>query len=343
MGKIRYSGPFKYRLSSFLALSWIALATYARHARGKRIEPTWDAYIETGIRFTRHQFTAAMRKPDLSEGRLLFDSLQTETGDVYDVTITANDQPRGHWYTPAKVSSDATLLYCHGGGYAFHGAVSRRFAAMLAHHCGAKLFAPDYRLTPEHPHPAQADDALAAWRFVSRITPSNKLVIIGDSAGGHLALMLLQQLHREGLPQPSLCIGLCPWTDIGKRGTSLHDNDRYDLVQGWMALQFGEWLDPNHRFGRALLSPIEQDYAGLAPIYLQGGGREVLRDMICEFAEVQISRGADVVLDIWEDMPHDFQAFDSDRPSSTEALRRIREAVAYYADGKGAFTRTRDR
>lgn len=337
MGKIRFSGPLKYRLASLLAMNRIALTTLARHAFRPRLEPTWDAYFEIGIRFWRHQFTRAMQHSDVAEGRLIFDSLITETDDVYDVTIEASADPQGHWYIPCIQNSDATLLFCHGGGYTFHGAISRRFAAMLAHHCGARLFAPDYRLTPEHPHPAQAEDALAAWRFVVKTTPPGKIVIIGDSAGGHMALMLLQRLRAVGLPQPALCIGLCPWTDIGARGASLHGNDRYDLVQGWMALQFGEWLDPQGTFGREVLSPIDHDYKGLAPIYLQAGGREILRDMIIDFARRQLAKGADVLLDLWDDMPHDFQAMDSDRRSSTEALARIRDAVLWHTASQGAF------
>jgi acetyl esterase/lipase len=217
--------------------------------------------------------------------------------------------------------------------------MSKRFAAMLAHHCGARLFAPDYRLTPEHPHPAQAEDALAAWRYVAGSTPPEKLVVIGDSAGGHMALTLLQSLRAQGLPQPALCIGLCPWTDIGNRGASITTNDRYDVVQGWMARRFGEWLDPEGRHGRAALSPIAQDYKGLAPIYLQAGGREVLCDMIRDFATAQAEHGADVLLDIWLDMPHDFQAFDTEKQSSTEALSRIRSAVTYHVDKEGSFAK----
>lgn len=338
MSKIRYSGPLSMRFASFLALSRIGLAAAIRHARGQRLEPSWDANMEIGVRFWRHQFTMAMRQQNMVRGRQILDSLQTETDDHYDVLVEPCKQIEGHWYTPAARRSAATILYLHGGGYAFHGAMSRRFAAMLAHHTGARLFAPDYRLTPEHPHPAQRDDALAAWQNVAQDTPPEKVVVIGDSAGGHMALMLLQTLHAEGLSQPALCIGLCPWTDIGERGESLHANDRYDLVQGWMALKFGEWLDPGGKVGRAALSPIEQDYKGLAPIYLQAGGREILRDMIRDFAAVQVNRGADVVLDLWPDMPHDFQAFDSDRVSSVAALARICEAVSCYVDQQGCFS-----
>jgi epsilon-lactone hydrolase len=333
MSKIRFAGPLSMRLSSFLALNRIAIRTYLAHAFGHRMGSGWDASFETSIRFWRHQFTRAMTTRDLAKGRQILDSLQTETDETYAVTTEDCVTPKGRWYLPVARQSRATILYLHGGGYTFHGAMSVRFAAMLAHHMGAPLFAPNYRLTPEHPHPAQAEDALAAWHHVTGDTPAKRVVVIGDSAGGHMALGLLQTLKCKGLVQPALCIGLCPWTDIGARGESLHGNDRYDLVQGWMALQFGAWLDPEGRFGRAALSPISFDFRGLAPIYLQAGGREVLCDMIRDFAHRQAENRADVLLDIWEDMPHDFQAFDSLKRSSGEALNRIRAAVLAQVEG----------
>ena len=337
MSKIRFSGPFRHRLSSFLAINKIALRTYARHLFGRRMEPSWGTDIEIGIRFWRQQFTRAMACDDMDDGRKLFDSLQMESDDHYAVTVHDQAEPKGRWHRPVETSGDGVLLYLHGGGYTFHGAMSHRYASMLAHHNSMALFAPDYRLTPEHPHPAQAEDALAAWNYVTAHTPADRVVIIGDSAGGHMALTLLQTLKAKGLPQPALCVGLCPWTDIGARGTSLHENDAYDLVQGWMALRFGEWLDPGNRYGREALSPISHNYAGLAPLYLQAGGREILRDMILDFAEVQRANGADVMLDLWPDMPHEFQAYDSFKASSRAALTRIRLAVRSHLDGGGTL------
>ncbi|MCY6382569.1 alpha/beta hydrolase [Hoeflea prorocentri] len=333
MAQVKFSGPLPLSLASFMTLNRIAIGVMARHLIGRRIAPDWDWQTEIGIRFWRHQFTKAMNHKDIGQGRAIYDSLQTETDDIYPVQTRDCDRPKGRWFYPDGITSDAVLLYLHGGGYTFNGPNSDRFAAMLAHHAGARLFMPLYRLTPDHPHPAQAEDALAAWRFVGKHAPAEKTVVIGDSAGGHMALTLLQSLKQERLAQPALCIALCPWTDIGARGRSLTDNNRYDLVQGWMALRFGEWLDPEGRYGREALSPISHDYAGLAPIYMQAGGREMLRDMIIDFAEVQAGNGADIMLDIWDDMPHDFQAYGSTKASSAKALARIRDAVHGHVDG----------
>lgn len=334
MAKIRLNGSYLVQFSSLWTLGKIACKTYIRHMLGRRLDPSWNTEIEIGIRFWRHQFTKAMAQSDMRQGRRIFDSLQTDTDDVYDVAVENQASPLGTWYRPASADRQRVVLYFHGGGYAFNGPISERFAAMFAHHANAHLFAPKYRLTPEHPHPAQAEDALAAWKYVRSKVPAENVIVMGDSAGGHMALMLLQTLKREGLKQPALCIGLCPWTDIGDRGESLRANNRFDLVQGWMALRFGEWLDPAAKFGREALSPIYYNYAGLAPLYLQAGGREILRDMINEFAEVQMENGATLMLDQWEDMPHNFHAYDNLKTSATQALQRVRSAIdAHIVNG----------
>ena len=335
MSNIAFQGPARHRIASFLTLNRIMLQVAARHAVGRKMAPDWDVLTEVGIRFVRHQFTYAMTCGDIEKGRARFNSLLTKTPDHYDVAVQPNPDGKGCWFTPADCKTDAILLYCHGGGYTFRGPINYRFAQMLAHHTKARIYMPLYRLTPEHPAPAQEEDALAAWDLLSTQTSPDQIVVIGDSAGGHMALMLLQSLKRLGQRQPALCIGLCPWTDIGACGDSLTANDPTDLVQGWMALRFGQWLDPDDKVGRQALSPIDQDFSGLAPIYLQAGGREVLRDMIVAFAKKQTDIGAAVTLDIWDDMPHDFQAYDSLMVSSTEALNQ--SAIRFHAAvGNGA-------
>lgn len=333
MTKIKFSGPLALRLGAIAAINRAAMTTYAARLLGRSPAPDWDMNTEIGVRFMRAQFTAAMRAirgGNPMRGRQILDALQTETDDVYEVE--AQPVRGGVWYRPRVRRSQATVLYYHGGGYAFHGAMSARFAAMLAHHIGAPLFAAEYRLTPEHPAPAQSEDAMAAWEYVASEVPAREVVVIGDSAGGHMALMQLIALRDAGKPQPALCVGLCPWTDIGEFGASLTENDPTDLVSGWMAVEFGQWLDPGLN-RRAALSPMAQDYTGLAPIYLQAGGREVLRDMILGFAETQAGAGADVLCELWPLMPHDFQLFDSTQEDAGAALLRITDMVKWAVGG----------
>lgn len=200
------------------------------------------------------------------------------------------------------------------------------------------MFAPDYRLTPEHPHPAQLEDGLAAYNYLLErgIDPA-KIVLCGDSAGGHLALMTLARLRQAGLPKPVLTLGLSPWTDIGRRGKSQFGNDPYDLVQGYMTLQFADWLKGGQTLSDAELSPIYQDFHDLGPIYLQAGGKEILVDMIRDFAATVAAQSGRVRLDVWTHMNHEFHAYGDYLPESHDALARLREAIAWALNRPNRF------
>ncbi|MEJ6708304.1 MAG: alpha/beta hydrolase [Amylibacter sp.] len=153
MANFKFLGSMIHRLRSFFKITSITLGVYRRHLFGQKLADDWDANMEIGILFWRHQFTVAMTHPDIKTGRAIYKSLQVLPDNVYDVTPMVQDTPKGCWYLPKNITAKATLLYFHGGGYTFSGPVSERFAAMNAHQTGARVFMPTYRLTPEHPHP----------------------------------------------------------------------------------------------------------------------------------------------------------------------------------------------
>lgn len=341
MPQIIFQGKLKHSLSSFWKLNLIAINVYWRRLRSRPIVANWSANTEIGNLFWRHQFTKAMAMPDIADGRAYFDSLMTYTDEKFDVLRKPNAEhaPRGDWHIPKAETRNATMLYLHGGGYTFYSDVSRRFADLLADTLRMPVFAPNYRLTPEHRHPAQLEDALTAYTHLldTGIDPTT-IIVLGDSAGGHLTLQLLLALRDQKLPQPALAIGLCPWTHVGDAGESLHTNNQFDLVQGEMALQFGKWLIGDTDYSEEELSPLCQDLTGIAPLYLQAGQKEILHDMIVEFAKYAQINEAEVMLDTWPDMTHNFQANGRTMPQSSEALDRIEQAITLCLEKPNNFS-----
>ncbi len=330
MPKIVFKGKLKYRLQSYLALSKISSTVLIKRLYNKSLNSAWPILFEIGVLFWRNQFNRAFEHKDIKEGRAYFDSLITTTGETFPVNSEPSEpnEPPGVWYEPSKKKPDIHALYLHGGGYTFRSDVSSFYAKALTSLLDVKLFMPHYRLTPENPHPAQVEDAIKAYKYMLEKGIDHKSIfLIGDSAGGHLVLMLLQELKTQNLPRPFLSIPLCPWTDIGKRGASLFGNDKYDLVQGYMAVKFGEWLQGNTSFTREQLSPISHDYSDLGPIYMQAGGKEILVDMIRDFAQKTKSDGTEVMLDVWPEMTHNFQMHGETHPDSKEAFKRLKEII----------------
>jgi len=344
MTKTLMQGSLSHQLRSLGTLLVTTADVAARRAVGRPLVPEWPMSFEIGTLFFRRQFKHALALPTITDSRAYFDSLYTvvEPAPRVQVVPSSKGEPRGDWFIPIGHTSPLTLLYFHGGGYSFYGAVSRHFIAMTTQLLQIPIFAPDYRLTPEHPHPAQLDDGLAAYRHLldAGVDPK-RLIVCGDSAGGHLALMLLARLKVAALPQPALVVGLSPWTDIGRRGASQFGHDRYDMVQGYQTLRYGEWLKAGTGQSDAELSPIHQHYRNAAPIYLQAGGKEILVDMIRDFARAVQGQGGQVRLDVWEHMTHEFHAYGETLPQSRDAFDRIRSTIAWATadDGDGLPTR----
>jgi acetyl esterase/lipase len=220
-------------------------------------------------------------------------------------------------------------MYLHGGGYSFYPkAFYDTVAASFALSTNANVFALDYRLAPEHRYPAQLEDAIAAYKWLIRQTADpGRLVVIGDSAGGNLALALLLSLRESRLPLPALAICLSPATDFRIDTEGAPMNSEFDWIAEDMAMQWSDWFCSPAQRSDPLVSPVLADLKGLPPIYIQAGGAEMLLPRIEEFARRAKQQGADVTLETWPEMNHVFQAFGNDVPQSREALRRIVEVI----------------
>jgi epsilon-lactone hydrolase len=329
-------GRGSYRRRSVWLLMKVTLGVTARRMMGRRLVKGWSWNFECANLFMQEQMKAAFGYATMAEAREFLEALAFNPVDDTAVTVSAVKAggPRGSWFVPRNPAAGRMMLYFHGGGYAFYARSHGPMISLMADAAGARTVAPDYRLAPEHPHPAQLEDAVAAYRWLlEEGADPRRLVVAGDSAGGHLTLMLLIELRKLGLPQPALAVGICPWTDVGKRGASLFGNERYDWIQGEMALKFGEWYRGPGGPPVEALSPVSADLRGLAPMYIQAGGREILHDMIQDFVAAAKGQGAAVALDVWEDMTHDFQAYGSYLPESAEALGRLREEVGRRCAG----------
>ena len=111
------------------------------------------------------------------------------------------------------------LLYLHGGGWITGWDDNhRQLGAHLAGASGLPALAVDYRLAPEYPFPAALEDCLAAYHWLVNCgLHSHQIVLVGDSAGGNLALALLLALRDAGEPLPAAAVCLSPAVDLPRR------------------------------------------------------------------------------------------------------------------------------
>jgi monoterpene epsilon-lactone hydrolase len=326
-------GRWQYRWRSVMTLWWSTVfITVRRLLRGPRFS-NWSWGFETVLHFMKAQAATAFALPDLTDGREYEDALVFASPAVDQVCIEpVAGAIKGDWFRPKSQTRNVTVLYLHGGGYVHYAQhTHQNLIALVALATEAQTFALDYRLAPEHPFPAPLDDALAAYRWLlaTGVAPE-RLVIAGDSAGGHLTLALLLALREARLPLPAASICLCPWTDLANSGESMTTNAPYDWIDQQMTAQWSAWFCQDADFRHPLISPTQADLQGLPPLYLQAGSAEILHDMIEAFAEHARQQGASVELEVWPNMVHDFQAFGTMLPESQAALARIGEVIKNY-------------
>jgi epsilon-lactone hydrolase len=214
----------------------------------------------------------------------------------------------GIWCRPAD-PTDRTILWLHGGWFVGGSADAyRNFIAHFARRSGAAAFIPDYRLAPEHPYPAALEDVRAAYQGLLDRGLAN-VVLAGDSAGGALALELLNWVARSKVgARPKRVVLISPITDLSLSGESWESRDAADVLftkeqaRELIALYLGD-ADPSLPF-----SPLTQDIAGFPPLRIHVGDDEVLLDDSVRLARRAEEAGDDVRLDVWEGMLHGFPA-----------------------------------
>ena len=226
----------------------------------------------------------------------------------------------GEW-ARSPGSSAGVMLYLHGGGYfACSPATHRPLTGGFAQY-GFAVFAPAYRLAPEHPFPAAIDDALACYRALLAAHGAERLVVAGDSAGGGLALGTLLAAREAGLPMPARLVLFSPWTDLAATGASIQANAARESMLVGSRIQevadlYLQGADPQTPFA----SPLYGDLTGLPPTLIQVSDREILLDDSRRVAEKINAAGGKAALSVWRNLPHAWQISQGFLPEARQAL-----------------------
>lgn len=242
----------------------------------------------------------------------------------------------GQWVTPAGAVGGRTLLYLHGGGYVVGSSDTHgKMVGHLAKAASTRAFVADYRLAPEHPHPAALDDALAVYRalLADGVDP-RRLVVAGDSAGGGLVVALLVAVRDAGLPQPAAAIGFSPWVDLSGSGETMQTNAHVDLMVTKDLLL----MMASHYLGNAdprtpTASPLFGSLHGLAPILVQVGDEETLLADSTRLVDKFRAAGVDTTLEVFPEMQHVFQLAAGLLPESDDAIAKAGAYAASHCAG----------
>jgi acetyl esterase len=271
--------------------------------------------------------------------RMLFETTRfarsgPEVRAVRDLEIPGPAGPmRARHYAPESTSPEPLLVYLHGGGFALGALESHDVPCRtLCRDANVHVLSVEYRLAPEHPYPAAADDAVAALRFgqsEARTLGANPdaVAIGGDSAGGQLGAVVAQRTRGDRPPRAQLL--LYPAVDIGGEWPSYALFGRGFFLT---ALDIA-WFNERYTAGRKGaddpgLAPLRAaDLSGLAPAVIVTCGFDPLRDEGEAYAKALERAGTKVTF--WREpgLLHGFVHMAPFSPVSSQAMDRVAAAL----------------
>jgi acetyl esterase/lipase len=254
----------------------------------------WRAYRAVADANMHHMFSGTADQLPPRQVRLV------EAGPVRAFHITDPSVPK-----TGKGARHRILLFLHGGALiAGGGKVCETLAILQSVLMDAVVYAPDYRMPPEHPFPTPLEDCLAIYRHVIDAHGARDVVVHGMSAGGNLAAALLLRARADGLPMPAGLILETPELDFTESGDSFEINAIVDSV-----LQ--RRLDPINRLyadgadlANPYLSPLFGDVAGFPHTLLTAGTRDMFLSNAVRMHHRLRAAQVKAELLVYEAMPH---------------------------------------
>ena len=255
-------------------------------------------------------------------------------------TLTVAGLP-AEWLSLAGADKERVILYAIGGGYVSGSCNDHRaMVAKIVKGSGISTLLLQHRLAPEHPYPAALEDMLAGygWLLEQGTSPEN-IMIVGESAGGGLALGTLLALRDKGLPLPAGAVALSPWTDLALTGESRRTKAKVCLSPMGMAEVCTKYYVGDHDPYDPWVSPFYGDLHDLPPLLIYVGEYETLLDDSTRFSAKAKEAGVDVTLRVGEGMIHCYPLLAPLFPEATQALDEICTFIKMHiaAENQPAF------
>lgn len=259
-----------------------------------------------------------------------------------DVQMSRGGRLIGEWVLAAGVRrGNRAIYYVHGSGYALCSPrTHRRLTTWLSALTGLPVFVVDYRLAPRHRFPTAADDVSAGWDWLQNhegFAPE-RMIIAGDSAGGHLSVDLLLQPKTA---HPAAMVLMSPLIDLSFELSRAREALRRDPA---IRVRDAKRLVGLYCAKTDLAHPrLTLDVAGgrpLPPTLIQAGGAEMLVADARRLADDMSAAGGECELQVWPDQVHVFQALPRLAPEAAPAMGNIAQFIAEslgdYAVGQEA-------
>ena len=233
---------------------------------------------------------------------------------------------------PKSGPAEWHMLYFHGGGF-----VRPMFkehwplVAEMVKVCGISVTVPLYPMVPEAGYAAQDDLADAAYAELAATHDPARIILNGDSAGGHMALVLALRLVRAGGPLPGKLALFAPWLDLGLADPAIAAVEPHDVMLKIGTLRAcGSLVAAGRGLDDPSVSPLyasAEDLAALPPTRIWTGRHDLFIVDSRSFLGRLRAAGVDAKLYEYEAAPHVFMAITPTREAK-DAIALVRKFIA---------------
>ncbi|MEN9409951.1 MAG: hypothetical protein RL216_1925 [Pseudomonadota bacterium] len=293
--------------------------------------PTWDFIHRTDAAYPPDTATLS-----IADQRAIYDGMCRAFHRGYPPGVIAHDRSFAGVPCRHYAGHGGTIAYFHGGGFVVGGLHSHDdVCAELCAATGLHVVSVDYRLCPEHPHPAAFHDALAATKAIAAELPA-PLLLAGDSAGGNLAAATAHAIGRNGAlgiaGQVLIYPGLGGNRDAGSYLTHAHAPMlTRDDVLFYATTRHGGGAEPPQDPTFAPLS--DTDFTGLPPTLAIAAECDPLADDARSYAARITAAGGTAQAVTETGLVHGYLRARSAVPRAAASFARITTALSAMARG----------
>ncbi len=248
-----------------------------------------------------------------------------------DSTVSVNEATiagvKTYWLNENLIGQKEIIVYLHGGVYTY--GTFTAYKAMLTNlskSMNKAIVYVEYSLSPEHPFPTANNEILAVYKELKNKYPKFKISIIGDSAGGGLAISLVNDAQKAGIEVPSKLVLISPWIDLKANNESYITKKELDPILNREFLYSHALMYASNNILQA--DPSEIKFKEFPPVFLLVGTDEVLNDDSKNFYNYIKSVQTKAKLKEFKGQKHVWIFSHIDTPASIEAVENIEEFLS---------------
>jgi len=270
--------------------------------------------IKDHVDFTHPKRSVKALEPNLPSSKYTSSKVLIQNRNVISLGLIEN-------------TSHKHVIYFHGGGYSLE-ATNLHFSLIkkLIDHSHAPFTFVDYPLAPESTVDETLSMAMESYEYLLDKYPLDNFILMGDSAGGGLALALALKIRDKKLKQAEKIILLSPWLDLGCNHPKISELASLDTILDVSSLRkIGDLYRGSHEEIDPIVSPSNGQFDGLGEIHVFVGTHEIFYYDCIELIDHHLNEDVKIKTYVYDEMPHDWLLLPI--PESKKAILEVVEII----------------